>query len=112
MKLLGDAVLPLMLFTLGVRLTTLNRQGLHQGLVGAMARPVIGLVVAALLAWALDLQGAARGQLMLFAALPPAVMQYLIAERYGQEPAKVAAMIMLGNAMAVIFVPLGLALGM
>ena len=58
------------------------------------------------------LEGAARGQLLLFAALPPAVMQFMLADRYQQEPDKVGAMIMLGNALAVLFVPLALALGL
>lgn len=111
MKLLGDAMLPMMLFALGVRLTGLTRAGLGLGLVGAIARPLTGLILAIPLAWALGLEGAAKGQLLLFAALPPAVIQYLLAERYGQEPAKVAAMILLGNALAVVFVPLALAIG-
>jgi malate permease and related proteins len=60
----------------------------------------------------LGLTGTARAQLLLFAALPPAVMQFMLAERYRQEPERVAAMILLGNALAVIFVPLGLALSL
>jgi len=62
--------------------------------------------------WLLGLEGAAKGQLLLFAALPPAVMQFLLAERYHQEPEKVAAMILLGNALALVFVPLALALAL
>lgn len=112
LKLLGDALLPMMLFALGVRLTTLTRAGLALGLLGALARPLIGLAIAIPLAWTLGLEGAARGQLLLFAALPPAVMQFMLADRYHQEPDKVAAMIMLGNALAVVFVPLALALGL
>ncbi|WP_236581934.1 AEC family transporter [Hydrogenophaga sp. BPS33] len=112
LKLLGDAMLPMMLFALGVRLTALTRQGLAIGLLGALARPLIGLAIALPLAWALGLEGAARGQLLLFAALPPAVMQFMLAERYHQEPDKVGAMIMLGNALAVVFVPLALALAL
>jgi predicted permease len=112
MKLLGDALLPMMLFALGVRLTALTRQGLALGFLGALARPLIGLAIGIPLAWALDLEGAARGQLLLFAALPPAVIQFMLAERYQQEPDKVGAMIMLGNAMAVLFVPLALAIGL
>ena len=112
LKLLGDALLPMMLFALGVRLTSLTRAGLALGLLGALARPLIGLVIAIPLAWVLDIEGAARGQLLLFAALPPAVMQFMLADRYHQEPDKVAAMIMLGNALAVVFVPLALALGL
>jgi malate permease and related proteins len=112
MKLLGDAMVPLMLFALGARLTQLRRRDVPRGLLGAFARPLIGLAVALPLAWALDLQGAARAQLILFSALPPAVMQFLLAEKYRQEPERVAAMILLGNALAVIFVPLGLALAL
>jgi malate permease and related proteins len=112
LKLLGDALLPMMLFALGVRLTSLTRAGLGMGLLGALARPLLGLAIGIPLAWALGLEGAARGQLLLFAALPPAVMQFMLAERYHQEPDKVAAMIMLGNAMAVVFVPLALAVGL
>ncbi len=111
-KLLGDALLPMMLFALGVRLTALTRDGLALGMAGALARPLIGLAIALPLAWALGLEGAARGQLLLFAALPPAVMQFMLADRYHQEPDKVGAMIMLGNALAVVFVPLALALAL
>lgn len=110
MKLMGDAMLPLMLFALGVRLIALQKADIPLGLLGAVARPLSGLLVALPLAWAMGLDGTARGQLILFAALPPAVMQYLLAERYAQEPEKVAAMILLGNALAIIFVPVALAL--
>lgn len=112
LKLLGDASLPLMLFALGVRLTALTREGLALGLLGALARPLIGLAIGIPLAWAMGLEGAARGQLLLFAALPPAVIQYMLADRYHQEPEKVAASIMVGNALAVVFVPLALAIGL
>jgi len=112
LKLLGDALLPMMLFALGVRLTSLTRSGLALGMLGALARPLLGLVIGIPLAWMLDLEGAARGQLLLFAALPPAVVQFMLAERYQQEPDKVAAMIMLGNALAIVFVPLALAMGL
>jgi predicted permease len=112
MKLLGDAMVPLMLFALGARLTQLRRRDVPNGLLGAFARPLVGLAVGLPIAWALDLQGAARAQLILFSALPPAVMQFLLAERYRQEPERVAAMILLGNALSVVFVPLGLALAL
>jgi malate permease and related proteins len=112
LKIMGDAMLPLMLFALGVRLTALRRQDVPRGLLGAFARPVIGLALALPLAWALGLAGASKGQLILFGSLPPAVMQFLLAERYRQEPEKVAAMILLGNALAVLFVPLALALAL
>ena len=36
----------------------------------------------------------------------------VVAEQFGQEPDKVAAIVMLGNLAAVVFVPLGLWLGL
>jgi predicted permease len=119
MKLLGDAMLPMMLFALGVRLNALTLDGARLGLAGALARPVVGLAVAvplvlvmpALLPASSPFTAEAAAQLLLFAALPPAVIQFMFAEKYGQEPDKVAAMVLLGNALAVVFVPVGLVLG-
>jgi hypothetical protein len=37
-------------------------------------------------------------------------MQFMLADRYHQEPDKDGAMIMLGNALALVFVPQALAL--
>lgn len=48
--------------------------------------------------------------LVIFGALPPAVSNFIFAERYGQESDKVASMVLIGNAAAVLFVPLALAL--
>lgn len=112
MRLLGEPTLPLMLLALGVRLTALRRADVSPGLLGAFARPLVGLALALPLAWWLDLAPGARAQLILFASLPPAVVQFLLAERYGQEPQRVAAMILLGNALAVVFVPLALAIAL
>lgn len=43
--------------------------------------------------------------LPLFAVLPPAVLNYVFAERYGQEPERVASIVLLGNASALVVLP-------
>ncbi len=48
------------------------------------------------------------GQLLLFAALPPAVLNYLIAERYDQEPEQVATLVLIGNLGSLVAVPVAL----
>jgi predicted permease len=48
--------------------------------------------------------------LLVFGALPPAVLNYVFAERYRQEPAKVASIVMLGNLAALASMPIALAL--
>ena len=44
--------------------------------------------------------------LILFGVLPPAVLNYIFAERYGQEPRRVASIVLLGNSAALLTVPL------
>lgn len=53
-----------------------------------------------------------RGQMYLFATLPPAVFCFMVGERYQQEPDKVAAIVLLGNLAAIGFVPVGLWFGL
>ena len=48
----------------------------------------------------------------LFAALPPAVFCFMVAEQYKQEPDKVASIVLLGNLAALVFVPVGLWMGL
>jgi predicted permease len=47
--------------------------------------------------------------LFVFGALPPAVLNFLFAERYKQEPQRVASIVLIGNLAALIFLPLALA---
>lgn len=109
-RMLADICVPLMLFSLGVRMTAVRLRALHAGLLGGIASPVFGMLIAWAIAPLLGLQGMSAAQLLLFGALPPAVLNYIFAERYGQEPDKVAAMVLTGNLLSLLFVPLALAL--
>jgi predicted permease len=112
MRMLGDACIPLMLFALGVRLLDVNLKSWHIGLVGAIMCPLTGLAMAGVLDLLLNLTPTQRGQMYLFAALPPAVFCFMIAEQYRQEPDKVASIVLLGNLAALAFVPAGLWVGL
>jgi len=112
LKMLGDATLPMMLFALGVRLTDLSKRGWQLGVLGAVVCPVAGMAGAYLAQFILRLPSEQFAQLMLFASLPPAALNYLLAERYQQEPERVASLVLIGNAFAIVFVPLGLTLGL
>jgi len=112
LKMLGDATLPMMLFALGVRLIDLSRQGWQLGVLGAVVGPVAGFAGAYLAQLLFRFPAEQFAQLMLFASLPPAALNYLLAERYSQEPERVASLVLIGNAFAIVFVPLGLTLGL
>ena len=112
LRMMGEATIPLMLIALGVRMVGVSFGHWRIGVVGAIVCPLSGLLVAwALEPW-LSLTAMQRGQMYLFAALPPAVFSFMVAESYEQEPDKVAAIAMIGNLAALVFVPIGLWMGM
>jgi predicted permease len=102
----------MMLFALGVRLIDLSKRGWQLGVLGAVVCPVSGFAGAYLAQVLFHYPSDQFAQLMLFASLPPAVLNYLLAERYNQEPERVASLVLIGNAFAIVFVPLGLTLGL
>jgi len=112
LKMIGDIAFPLMLFALGVRMCDITFEHWHVGLVGAVVCPLTGLLAGAILIWLLPLTPAQEGMVWVFASLPPAVLNFLIADRYQQEPAKVAAIVLIGNLGSIVFVPLGLVLAL
>lgn len=109
-RLLGDISVGLMIFALGVRLSGARIGSVRIGLVAAAATPLTGMVVAWLWGIASGMSDHELDMLVLFGALPPAVSNFIFAERYGQEPEKMASMVLIGNAAALVFVPLALAL--
>jgi len=111
-KMTGDAMIPLMLISLGVRMAEVSWGGWHLAVIGALVCPLTGIAMAALLTPVLGLDGTQRGLLILFGCLPPAVLNFMVAEQFQQEPAKVASIVLLGNMLAIVFVPLGLAIAL
>jgi malate permease and related proteins len=109
LKLLGDIAIPLMLFALGVRMTDIRFDSWRIGVIGGLARPAIGGSLSALAAWGLGLSAFEGALLIIYGALPPAVMNFLFSERYGQEPHKVASIVLIGNLLAVVVLPVVLA---
>jgi predicted permease len=109
MDMLGQISIPLMLFTLGVRLLSVDLSDWRIGVTGAVLCPLSGLLMAAVagMIWQFDSQQWAI--LLVFSVLPPAVLNYMVAEQYAQEPARVASIVLLGNFASVLTLPLVLA---
>ncbi|MBS0513472.1 MAG: AEC family transporter [Proteobacteria bacterium] len=111
-RMVGDISIPLMLFALGVRLADSRINAVGFGVFGAVLRPVVGMVLAWALLQVIDLPPREQALLLVFGALPPAVLNYMFAERYDQEPDKVASMVLIGNVAAVVFLPIALAMAL
>ena len=98
----GQVAIPLMLVSLGIRMSGFNRNLLSIGLLAGITRPLVGLVSAAIAIWLLPLDSFEQKLLIIFAAMPPAVLNYLFAEQYGQSPQAVASMVIVGNALSIL----------
>lgn len=106
--MLGQVSIPLMLFSLGVRLTDLNLRDWPIGLTGAIVCPLSGLIIALLIIPWLNLPQEQLPIFLIFSVLPPAVLNFLVAEQYDQDPHLVASIVLIGNLGALITLPLTL----
>lgn len=109
MHMLGAVCIPLMLFALGVRLLEIDLSDWRTGILGAVLCPLSGLVIALPLMWLLPLNPLQTAVLLVFAVLPPAVLNYLVAEQYQLAPQKVASLVLIGNLGSLVVMPLTLA---
>jgi predicted permease len=111
-EMLGQVTIPLMLFALGVSLTTVNLEDWRIGFIGGILCPLTGVLALLMIAGLLNLPPVQLAVLVCFAVLPPAVMNYIFAEQYRQEPQKVASIVFLGNLLSLITLPIALAWGL
>ena len=103
--LLGQIAIPLMLFALGVRMTGVDLTDWRIGLAGALVGPLAGLLIAVGVVVVMPLPELQIAQLLVFAALPPAVLNFMLAERYGIAPRQVAAIVLIGNIASLAILP-------
>lgn len=104
-EMLGLVAVPLMLFSLGVRLTSIDLQDWRIGVAGAIICPATGILLVVLLTPFLSLDELQYGQLLIFGALPPAVLNFMVAEKYQQQPRKVASIVLMGNLASLVIIP-------
>jgi len=104
-EMVGQVSIPLMLFALGVRLIHIDWRGWRIGAVGAIVCPLSGVLIALAMGTLLSLDDAQFAMLIVFGALPPAVLNYMLAERFNQEPEQVASIVMIGTLASMLVIP-------
>ena len=103
--MLGQIAIPLMLFALGVRMTSMDFSQWKLGVISGILGPLASVIVAVIWQYFVGMSPEYFAYLLVFACLPPAVLNYMVAEMYGQEPHKVASIVMIGNLMSLVIVP-------
>lgn len=105
LNLLGGLTVPLMLMSLGYSLASLRIASWQRSTVFALARLVGGFAIGWGVATLLGLEGVARGVVVIQSAMPPAVLNYLWAATYDNEPEEVAGIVVLSTMISVAFLP-------
>lgn len=117
--LTGQVAIPLMLFALGVRIGQARLTGISLTFIAGLWIPITGLASAFISFWlleSLELAAIDQGQqnmLWLYAVLPPAVLNFLVAERYlteDKQKHQVAELVLWGNLLCVV--PIGIVLAL
>jgi len=103
--MLGLIAIPLMLFSLGVRMIAIDFGDWEISTVAALLCPISGLAVAVLFTTLVSLPPEQSSLLILFSVLPPAILNFMVAERYEQEPHRVASIVLVGNLSSVLVIP-------
>jgi hypothetical protein len=106
--MIGSVLVPMMLMSLGVRLASSQVADARVGVQSGVLIMIVRLAAVFLTLLLMPLQGMERGSLILFACIPPAVFNFLLADKFQVEPNKVASTVIVGHVFSLAFLPLGI----
>lgn len=106
LAMLGQATIPIMLISLGYRLHEVESLQWGHALGGALVRIFGGFAVANLAVYWLSAEGVNRQVLLLYGALPAAVINFILTEKYRQDPGLAASIVVISTLISVFSIPL------
>lgn len=104
--MLGQATIPIMLISLGYRLHEVESLQWGHALGGAMVRILGGFAAANIAVFAIGASGVNRQVLLLYGALPAAVINFVLTEKYRQDPALAASIVVISTFLSVLTIPI------
>jgi len=105
-QILGGVAIPMMLISLGVAMARLKIAGFGRALFLSVLRIGGGFAIGLAIAEIAGLHGAARGVLLMQSAMPVAVNNYLLAQRFNRNPSEVAGTVVVSTALSFATLPL------
>ena len=104
--MMGQATIPIMLISLGYRLHEVDSLQWGHALGGAIVRIGGGFAAANLAVFATGAVGVNRQVLLLYGALPAAVINFVLTEKYRQDPALAASIVVISTLLSVVTIPI------
>jgi predicted permease len=109
-SLIGAIAIPLMLMMVGASLARIKAASFGRALIFSMFRVLAGAGIGVFVALVLELPETARNVLVLQCAMPVAVLSYIFAQRWDNEPEEVASLVVVSTWSAAFSVPVMLSL--
>jgi hypothetical protein len=104
--LLGEASIPTMIFALGYKLSEITLSHVKKSFLFGGLRVGLGFIFGVAVVKLLHLNGVASSVVILQSAMPPAVFNFVLAEKYNQDSQIVASIIMAGTLISVVTTPI------
>jgi predicted permease len=106
--MIGSVLVPMMLLSLGARFASSHVADIWTGVKVSVLTLGVRMVTVFLILWLIPLQGLERGALILFACLPAAVFNFMLADKFNVQPNIVASTVIVGHVFSLAFLPLGI----
>ena len=103
--LLGEITIPAMLFSLGYKLSEMKLSKLWLSFLFGSARIFLGIFLGALFVNMFGLKGIEAKVVILECSMPPAVFNFVLAEKYGRDSQTVASIIVAGTVVSLLVLP-------
>jgi hypothetical protein len=104
--MLGQATIPIMLISLGYRLHEVESLQWGHAVGGALLRILGGFAAANVAVNLIGAEGVNRQVLLLYGALPAAVINFVLTEKYRQDPGLAASIVVLSTFISVLTIPI------
>lgn len=104
-ELLGEVTIPAMVFALGYKLSELKLSKIWLSFLFGTMRIAMGFIFGIIFVNLLKLDGLAAKVVILESAMPPAVFNFVLAEKYNQDSKTVASIIMAGTIVSFFVIP-------
>lgn len=103
--LISGLMMPMMLLALGASLATLKITHFRETLGFVVYRYLLGFAVVYGIARLMGLTGEAMGVALIQGAMPIAVLNYLLAARFNNQPERIASLVVLSTVLSLAIIP-------
>lgn len=106
LQLAGEASIPTMIFALGYKLAEIRITHISRSILFGGLRIFLGFSFGLLIVRILNIEGLIADVIILQASMPPAIFNFVLAEKYNQNSQAVASIILAGTLISVVTLPL------